>query len=166
MKPEQEIQELRTLLAERDAQLAERDAELTAARREAVELRARLEAAEDGAVRLERELAKLRRELAGPSSERLDPNRLVPPEPPESSAPPANEPAAGTPKADEDPKKGKKGKLTWKNRTRNVRRDIAAMDELETVVHESRVEARRCPCGCGSSPPRRRSAWRCRSRAA
>lgn len=151
---EHEIQQLRALLAERDAQLAERDAQLALARREADELRARLEAAEEGALRLERELAKLRRELAGPTSERLDPNRIVPPEPPAS--PDATTETSGADATtgaendgDDDGKK-KKRKLNWKNRTRNHRRDISEMDELETVVHESKVAARLCPCGCGA----------------
>ena len=156
---EQEIQELRALLAERDAQLAERDAALVAARREADELRARLEAAEDGALRLERELAKLRRELAGPTSERLDPNRIVPPEPPEPAAnatntsegdqaPPTG--SDGTAAAKDPKRKGERGPYNWKNRTSNHRRDISEMNELETVVHESRVTDRACPCGCGA----------------
>ncbi len=167
MTPEQEIEELRALLAERsaqlverDARLAERDAELEAARKEAEELRARLAAAEDGAVRLERELAKLRRELAGPSSERLDPNRIVPPEPP--AAEPTSEAAEGAPgasagaaeeakgEAKKDTKKDGKRPLNWRNRTKNRRRDISEMDELETVTHASPVTDRLCPCGCGA----------------
>lgn len=156
MTVEQEIQELRALLAQRDAQLAERDAQLGAARQEAEELRARLAAAEEGAVRLERELAKLRRELAGPRSERLDPNRIVPPEPPAAQA--TSETAAGEPvantgtdeKTKEDTKKDGKRTLNWKNRTKNRRRDISEMDELDTVVHESPVKDRLCPCGCGA----------------
>lgn len=151
MTTEQEIQELRALLAERDTQLA-------AARREADELRARLEAAEEGALRLERELAKLRRELAGPTSERLDPNRIVPPEPPEpeggvaSVGEPAGEADASPDEkpSEKDPKKGKRGPYDWKKRTKNRRRDISEMDELETIVHESKVTDRACPCGCGA----------------
>lgn len=150
MSTEQELQLLRALLAERDAQLA-------AARREADELRARLEAAEEGALRLERELAKLRRELLGPTSERLDPNRIVPPEPPEpnpaATGQGAAEPASSVPgpaASGQDDKKGKRGPYTWKNRTKNTRRNIAEMDELETVVFESKVAERTCPCGCGA----------------
>lgn len=160
MTVEQEIQELRAILAERDAQLAERDTQLKAVRLEAEELRARLAAAEDGAVRLERELAKLRRELAGPRSERLDPNRIIPPEPP--GAEPTSDTAIGEPGATtgaeekteeerkEEAKKAGKRKLNWKNRTKNRRRDISEMDELDTVVHVSPVTDRLCPCGCGA----------------
>lgn len=158
MTTDDEIQQLRALLAERDAQLATRDAqlatrdaELDAARREAAELRARLEAAEDGALRLERELAKLRRELAGPSSERLDPSRIVPPEPPPEPQPDG----ASSMKSDvgegATPAPDTRRKPRWKNRTRNHRRDISEMDELETVVHESSVADRACPCGCGAA---------------
>ena len=151
MDKDKEIEELRALLANRDARLAERDAELAASRREAEELRARLAAAEDGALRLERELAKLRRELEGPSSERLDPNRLTPPEPPAKPDEPATAADTTAAGAAEQPKKpDEKRKLNWKNRTKNRRRDISEMDELETVVHESRVQERMCPCGCGA----------------
>lgn len=151
MTTEQELQLLRALLAERDNQLA-------AARREADELRARLEAAEEGALRLERELAKLRRELLGPTSERLDPNRIVPPEPPEAPSDTKQEGTEGTSDepsaaASEDEKKKnkkKRGPYAWKNRAPNRRRDISEMDELETVVFESKVVDRLCPCGCGA----------------
>jgi transposase len=145
---DKEIEELRALLAERDAQLA-------AARREADELRARLEAAEEGALRLERELAKLRRELEGPSSERLDPNRIVPPMPPDAKpeTPAGQTSSEGAAEGQEDandPKKAGKRKLNWKNRTKNQRRDVSEMDELDTVVHANDVTDRLCPCGCGA----------------
>lgn len=147
MDKDKEIKELRALLAERDAQLA-------AARREADELRARLEAAEEGALRLERELAKLRRELEGPSSERLDPNRITPAEPPESKgntpAAPANEGTAEGQASGEDGSQDAKRPITGKNRAKNRRRDISEMNELETVVHAARVADRVCPCGCGA----------------
>lgn len=151
MSTEHEIHQLRALLAERDAQLAERDSQLAVAKREADELRARLAAAEDGALRLERELAKLRLELAGNASERLDPSRIVPPEPPDptSEAPGSGNPA-GASSDEKKPEDGSRRKLNWKNRTKNQRRDIAEMDELETVVHASKVTDRSCPCGCGA----------------
>lgn len=154
---EQEIQELRALLALRDVELA-------ASRQEAEQLRVRLAAAEEGALRLERELAKLRRELTGPTSERLDPNRLVVPDPGPEPEPAATAPspeadaggaaataspeAGGTPGG--DGKKGKRAPYRWKNRTKNARRDVSEMDHLETVVHTSTVADRRCPCGCGA----------------
>jgi transposase len=165
--PEQEIQELRALLAARDA-------ELLAARREAEQLRARLAAAEEGMKRLERELAKLRREFLGPTSERLDPNRLVLPEPdPEptdaggaaaSDGGSGEKPAAGSGTSTtpddgakgnpKDPaekgKKGKRGPYNWKNRTKNTRRKVSEMDHLDTIEHTSTVSDRSCPCGCGA----------------
>lgn len=109
--PEQEIQELRGLLAMRDAQLA-------VAQREAEDLRVRLAAAEDGAARLERELEKLRRELSGSTSERLDPNRLpIPEPPPEPSTEPALEPVEASGNGDSKrasavPTTGKTGQRT------------------------------------------------------
>ena len=142
MTPEQEIQELRALLAKRDAQLA-------AAQQEAEDLRVRLAAAEDGAARLERELAKLRRELSGSTSERLDPNRLpIPEPPPEPSSEPALKPVEASEGA--DLKKGNRGPYNWKNRTKNQRRDVSEMEELETIVHTANVVERRCSCGCGA----------------
>jgi transposase len=145
MTPEQEIKELRALLARRDAQLA-------AAQREAEELRVRLAAAEEGAARLQRELEKLRRELSGSTSERLDPNRLPIPEPPPEpgETPKSSEVKEPTGASGDAKKGGKRGPYNWKNRTKNQRRDVSEMEELETIVHTANVVERHCSCGCGA----------------
>ena len=144
MTPEQEIQELRALLARRDAQLAD-------AQREAEDLRVRLAAAEEGAARLQRELAKLRKELSGPTSERLDPNRLPIPEPPPEPEETPEEPAGpSNDRPDPTKKDGQRGPYNWKNRTKNQRRDVSEMEELETIVHTANVTERHCACGCGA----------------
>jgi transposase len=101
----------------------------------------------------------LKREITGPSSERLvDPNALPIPEPPKPDAPAG--PGAATSSAPAAEEQGRPGatnaegkggkKLNWKNRTKNRRRDISEMDELETHVDECMVQDRSCPCGCGA----------------
>lgn len=140
-----ENQELRALLAERDRQL-------TAARLEVETLRVRLEVAEEAAVRLQRDLAHLRGQLAGNHSERLDPSRLPLPEGRDTPEGSDTRTKAETSSEDAAKGNGEKGrrKLRWKNRTKNHRRDISEMDELETVEHRSTVQVRTCPCGCGA----------------
>ena len=150
MTPEQEVQELRALLAARDREIEARN-------REIEELRIRLQAAEDGALRLQRDLEKLRRELHGAKSERLDPNRLPIPEPEEKSVPEdqagatqASDTAPTAPKAGQADPKGKRGPYQWKDRKKNVRRDVSEMNDLETVCFRAEVTDRNCPCGCGA----------------
>ncbi|HNC98214.1 MAG TPA: hypothetical protein PKW90_18925, partial [Myxococcota bacterium] len=157
MTPEQEIQELRALLAARDREIEARNREIEARNREIEELRIRLQAAEDGALRLQRDLEKLRRELHGAKSERLDPNRLPIPEPEEKSVPEdqagatqASDTAPTAPKAGQADPKGKRGPYQWKDRKKNVRRDVSEMNDLETVCFRAEVTDRNCPCGCGA----------------
>ncbi len=106
-------------------------------------LRARAEAAEAAATRLQHELAMLKRQLTGPSSERIvvDPAQLALPIEPA-------EPEDAQAEADEviEPKQ-----VPRKKRRRGGRRKIEDMHELRTVVHEQRVEDRFCPCGCGAT---------------
>ena len=173
MTPEQEIQELRALLAARDREIEARNREIEARNREVEarnreiearnqeieELRIRLQAAEDGVLRLQRDLEKLRRELHGAKSERLDPNRLPIPEPEEKAAPkeqsgtaeaPETTEAPADPKAGQADPKGKRGPYKWNNRKKNVRRDVSEMNDLETVCFRAEVADRNCPCGCGA----------------
>ena len=134
MDLEAEIRRLQALVAERDASIAAMQVENDA-------LRARVEAAEDAAARLQRELEVLRKHIVGPTSERVvDPNQLPLPIPGEREATPA-------PSKDEPPSDERRGK---RGRTSPGRRDVAEMDHLRTLVFEERVEDRSCPCGCGA----------------
>jgi len=130
-----ENQRLRELLDDREATLGTVLEENTT-------LRARAEAAEQAAARLQHELAALQRQLVGPSSERLvvDPNQLpLPIEPAEPE-----EATAAEEQVEEPPR------IPRKKRRRGGRRKIEDMNELPTVVNDQRVAQRVCPCGCGA----------------
>jgi len=139
-----ENQRLRDLLDDREATLGTVLEENTV-------LRARAEAAEEAAARLQHELAVLRRQFTGPSSERIvDPNQLPlpiePVEPDEDTLDETSEDDASEDTQEETPRTPRT------KRRRGGRRKIEDMTELRTVVHEQRVEeeARFCPCGCGA----------------
>lgn len=127
--------------------LAQRDAAIDALQRDNDLLRARVEAAEDAAARLQREVERLRRQIVGPTSERIvDPNQLpLPiPDPPTSDEPtPTRDEPASTDEGEER-QRNKRG------RTSPGRRNVEAMNHLRTLVFERAVEDRTCPCGCGA----------------
>jgi transposase len=159
---EAEVRRLAALVAERDAEIAEhaiaiaehaiaiaeRDAAIANMRHSNDVLRARAEAAEDAATRLQREVERLRRQIVGPTSERVvDPNQLPLPIPPpmHHAGGKLAEPAQPEREDRADRSRGKRG------RTSPGRRDVAAMNHLRTLVFERRVEDRTCPCGCGAA---------------
>jgi transposase len=145
MDHEAEVGRLRALLAERDASLAAAAAEIES-------LRARLEAAEEVSKRLERELDQLRRQIIGPSSERVvDPDALpvaVAPEDAAEASVPAPEGATEQEKRDEKAKDRERPRKP--HRDKRGRRKVEEMDHLRTIVHEESVQVRWCPCGCGA----------------
>lgn len=129
------------------AALAEVERELQALRTQRSELLERAEAAEAAAKRLQVELELLRRQIVGPSSERLvDPNQLPLPMDPKDqagvTAPTDEKPSVEENDDDEDEKRKRK------KRAKN-RRDVAEMDHLRTIVHHDAHEPS-CPCGCGA----------------
>lgn len=140
------LAEHEALLAEHEAVIAQRETELTAARHENQALRARAESAEEALARLQRDLERLRRQITGPSSERIvDPNQLPLPIGPDDAADDRQQEDADEPEH-EDKKKRRKSRRG----KRGGRRKISEMDHLRTLVHTRHVEDRSCPCGCGA----------------
>ena len=144
MDPTSELERLRAQLAERDQELAKRDEQLAALHVEAMEWRARAEAAEDVAARLARDLERLQRSLTGPSSE-----RVVDPDEQDVSETDAQrvqtDPSRPVRSAEATRERRRKGRGKGRRR-----RDIAEMHELPIKEFISTVEGRTCPCGGGA----------------
>ena len=144
MDPISELERLRAQLAERDKQLAERNEQLAALHVEAMEWRARAEAAEDVAARLARDLERLQQSLTGPSSERfVDPDEQQVSEAGTQGM--QGEASRPVRSAEATRERRRKGRGNGRRR-----RDIAEMDELPVQEFISTVEERTCPCGCGA----------------
>ncbi len=136
-----ENEHLRALLALREAEIEAKAEALANALKQVEELQARVQAAEAAAVRLQRDLELLRRQITGPSSERVvDPNQLPLPIDPRAGL--ALDEVVAPEPTDDEPTTTVRRKKRDKNR-----RNIEEMNHLPTVVHHDEHDPL-CPCGC------------------
>ncbi len=124
------------------AKAAALEAELATVKAELEEERARRVAAEQVALRLQRDYERLERQFLGPKSERVvDPNELPLPDP---------APGAGADESDEQPEPkppSEPDEKRRKRRRKGGRRKVADMDELRFEEVRSLASDLVCPVG-------------------